>query len=151
MLQRFDYNALPSPDIHVHDLHSTSAKIRDMRQNMILLPFFFPVKANDQYTYRIKQSYMHVNQMTKVTENCTTKWYKEVHTVHLEQIRWNTLNINSHSTMVIAEMKEMPPLLLYHIPYYITMGYEKRYTFLLFAQCEEICGFEIQLSAPKNS
>ena len=53
--------------------------------------------------------------------------------------------------MVIAEMKEMPPLLLYHIPYYITMGYEKRYTFLLLAQCEEICGFEIQLSAPKNS
>ena len=35
-------------------------------------------------------------------------------------------------------------VIIYVIPRYVTMGYEKWYTSLLLKQCEEICAFEVQ-------
>ena len=52
--------------------------------------------------------------------------------------------IMQNSTTVIEKIKEMPRSLFYYIPCYVTIGYEKWYTTLLWAQCEKICAFEIQ-------
>ena len=52
----------------------------------------------------------------------------------------------SYSIIVFAKIKEMLRSFVYdiHVPQYVTMGFEKWYTSFLFAQCEEICEFEIQ-------
>ena len=54
------------------------------------------------------------------------------------------LTIKLYSTTVIAKIKEMSRSLVYDIPCYVTMDYEKWYTSLLLTQCEEIRAFEVQ-------
>ena len=59
-----------------------------------------------------------------------------------EDIKMRGLGFN-YSTTVIEKIKEMSRSFFYEIPSYDTMGYEKWYTPLIVAQCEENCAFEI--------
>ena len=74
-----------------------------------------------------------MNIYSKLTWQCSVPYCGENYSYY-----------NSYSTTVLKIIKEMPQSLLYDIPCYFVLGYEKWYTSILLALCGEIRAFEVQ-------